>query len=173
MAVLEIIDVPHPTLKKVAEEVRPEEFGEELQELCSNMIETMLDAPGVGLAAPQVNISKRVLVIDVRDTDPSREPFAMVNPKIVERSGSTVCEEGCLSIPEFRAEIKRSKWIKVEYQDAYGKAYTLEDEGFLAIVVQHETDHLNGITMLDHVSAMKRMMYLKKIRKLQKALVSA
>jgi len=168
MAVLEIIDVPHPTLKKKAVEVKPEEFNEDLKKFVEDMLETMRDAPGVGLAAPQVNVSKRILVADPSSEEDSQSPMVFINPVIVEKSGECVFEEGCLSIPEFRAEIRRAKKIKVEYQDIEGKKHTIEDNGFLAIILQHEIDHLDGITMLDHVSAMKRMMYLKKVKKQKK-----
>jgi peptide deformylase len=168
MARLEIIDVPHPTLKKIAVEVSPKEINDNLRGFVADMIETMLEAPGVGLAAPQVNVSKRILVVDVSAEYPDRKPFALINPMIVEKSGDSIFEEGCLSIPEFRADIKRAKKIKVEYLDEWGKTQSLEDDGFLAVVIQHELDHLNGITMLDHVSPMKRMMYLKKLKKRQR-----
>jgi peptide deformylase len=165
MAILEIIDVPHPTLKLIAEAVKPEEINDELRRFTADMIETMLDAPGVGLAAPQVNVSKRILVADASSENPDWTPFVLINPVIIEKSGDCVFEEGCLSIPEFRANIARSKWIKVRYLDEFGKEHTIEDDGFLAIIIQHELDHLNGITMLDHVSATKREMYLKKLKK--------
>lgn len=170
MAILEIIDVPHPTLKKVAKEVAPDEINDELRSFISDMIETMRDAPGVGLAAPQVNVSKRILVADPGSDEEGSEsnPMAFINPVIVEKSGDTVFEEGCLSLPEFRADIKRSKKVVVEYLDIHGKKQSIEDEEFLAIILQHEIDHLDGITMLDHVSAMKRMMYLKKLKKIQR-----
>lgn len=168
MAKLDIIDIPHPTLKKVAKEIEVSEINDNLRAFIADMIETMQDAPGVGLAAPQVNVSKRLIVVDVSSEYPDRKAFALINPKIISCSGDTAIEEGCLSVPEFRAEIKRSKSVKVEYLDEYGNKQILEDEGFLAIVLQHEIDHLNGITMLDHVSPMKRMMYLKKLKKMQK-----
>lgn len=168
MAILEIIDVPHPTLKKVALPVKDSEFNEELRQFVSDMIETMKEAPGVGLAAPQVNVSKRLLVVDVSAYYEKMEPFALINPEIIEKSGDTAIEEGCLSLPEFTAQIPRAKRIRVRYQDVEGSFHEIEDDDFLSIVIQHEMDHLNGITMLDHVSPMKREMYLKKLKKLQK-----
>ncbi|TVQ77947.1 MAG: peptide deformylase [Bradymonadales bacterium] len=168
MALLEIIDVPHPTLSKVAKPVLPEEIDDDLRRFIQDMIETMKEAPGVGLAAPQVNISKRILVVDLSSEDPKAEAFALINPEIIECSGEDQIEEGCLSIPEFNAKIPRSKKVRVKYLDEYGKEQVIENDGFLAIVLQHEIDHLNGITMLDHVSAMKRFMYLKKIKKRQR-----
>lgn len=168
MAILEIIDVPHPTLKKVAEPVKPHEIDDDLRVLISNMIETMKEAQGVGLAAPQVNVSKRILIADPGAQEGQSDPLVFINPEIVSHSGENIFEEGCLSIPEFSANIKRSKKIKVKYLDAHGKEQSIEDDGFLATILQHEIDHLNGITMLDHVSPMKRMMYLKKIKKLSR-----
>jgi peptide deformylase len=169
MAILEIIDVPHPTLKLVAKAVTPDEINDELRKFIADMIETMLDAPGVGLAAPQVNVSKRILVADASSENPKYKPFVLINPEIIEKSGDCVFEEGCLSLPEFRANISRSKSVKVQYLDEFGKKQTIEDDGFLAIILQHEMDHLNGITMLDHVSATKRDMYLKKLKKRARA----
>ena len=168
MAILEIIDVPHPTLKMRAKEVAANEINDDLRRFIEDMLETMKEAPGVGLAAPQVNVSKRILVADPSSEDVAYGPMALINPEIIEMSGENCFEEGCLSVPEFRAEIKRSKRVKLRYLDIWGKEQIIEDDGFLAIVLQHEIDHLNGITMLDHVSPMKRMMYLKKIKKIQK-----
>src|SRR4051812_11417228 len=121
MALLEIIEYPHPTLKKVAREVDPIEINDHLRTLIQNMIETMLEAPGVGLAAPQVNISRRLIVVDVSSYYPDRKPFALINPVITEKSGRTTFEEGCLSLPEFREEVERSKKITVQYLDEFGK----------------------------------------------------
>lgn len=173
MALLEIIEYPHPTLKKVAREVDPLEINDDLRKFIKDMIETMIDAPGVGLAAPQVNISKRIFVVDVSSEYPDRPPFVLINPVIVEASGKTGIAEGCLSLPDFREEVDRYKKIKMEYLDEYGKKQVLEDEEFLAIVVQHELDHLNGIVAADRISPMKRMMYLKKLKKRDKKLVGA
>ncbi len=170
MALLEIIELPHPTLKEVAREVDPMEINDDLRKTIDDMIETMIAAPGVGLAAPQVNISKRFLVVDVSSYDENHpEPFCLINPVITEREGSTAIAEGCLSLPEFREEVDRSKKIKVEYLDRDGKPQTLIDEDFLAIVIQHEIDHLDGITAVDRISPMKRMMYLKRLKKLQRS----
>jgi peptide deformylase len=173
MALLEIIEYPHPTLKKIAREVDPVEINDDLRKFIKNMIETMIDAPGVGLAAPQVNVSKRIFVVDVSSEYPDRPPFALINPVIVEASGKTGIAEGCLSLPDFREEVDRYKKIKMEYLDEYGKKQIIEDEEFLAIVVQHELDHLNGIVAADRISPMKRMMYLKKLKKRDKKLVGA
>ncbi len=168
MALLEIIEYPHPTLLEIARPVDPSEINDAFRTTIDNMIETMLEAPGVGLAAPQVNISKRFLVVDVSSYYPDRPPFAIINPVITERSGKTTFEEGCLSLPEFREDVERSKKITVEYLDAWGKRQVITDEGFLAIVIQHEIDHLDGIVAADRISPMKRMMYLKKLKKMDR-----
>jgi peptide deformylase len=165
MAVLPIIEYPHPTLLKVARDVDPQEINDGLRKIIADMIETMIEAPGVGLAAPQVNISKRFFVVDVSNYYPDRKPFALINPVILERSGKEVFEEGCLSLPDFSEEVERSKKVKVTYLDEMGKKQTIEDEEFLAIVIQHEMDHLDGIVAADRISPMKRMMYLKKLKK--------
>jgi len=165
MALLEIIEYPHPTLLKIARDIDPKEINDDLRKLIKNMIETMIEAPGVGLAAPQVNISKRLFVVDVSSEYPDRPPFALINPVILESSGKTTFNEGCLSLPEFREDVPRAKYVKMQYIDENGKKQIIEDEGFLAIVVQHELDHLNGIVAADRVSPMKKMMYLKKLKK--------
>ncbi len=168
MALLEIIEYPHPTLKRVARQVDPIEINESFRTFIQSMYETMADAPGIGLAAPQVNISKRFLVIDISHYDPEQKPICLVNPVIIEKSGTTTFEEGCLSLPDFREEVERFKRIKVEYLDEFGKKQNIEDDGLLAIVIQHEIDHLDGIVAADRISPMKRMMYLKKLKKREK-----
>lgn len=168
MALLPIIEYPHPTLQKIARDVEPSDINDSLRKIIQDMIETMIDAPGVGLAAPQVNISKRFIVVDVSHVYPDRKPFALINPKITAREGKTTFDEGCLSLPEFYETIERSKKITCEYLDENGKKQTIVDEDFLAIVIQHEIDHLDGVVAADRVSPMKRMMYLKKLKKREK-----
>ncbi len=169
MALLPIIEYPHPTLAKVAREVDRSEIDNAMRQFIHSMIETMLEAPGVGLAAPQVNVSKRIIVVDVSSRYEGRAPFALINPFILERSGRTTFDEGCLSLPDFQETIERSKKIRVRYIDEQGKDCEIEDEDFLSIVVQHEIDHLDGIVAADRVSPMKRMMYLKKLKKRETA----
>lgn len=171
MSILTIIEYPHPTLKKVARDVDPIEINDAFRKIIADMIETMIEAPGVGLAAPQVNISKRFIVVDVSAYYPDRKPFALINPVILEKEGKTTFDEGCLSLPEFRETVERSKKIKVEYLDEMGKKQTLVDDDFLAIVIQHEIDHLDGIVAADRISPMKRMMYLKKLKKRDKVTI--
>lgn len=172
MALLNIVDYPAAILTQAAEEVNPQEINDKLRKIISDMMEIMQEAPGVGLAAPQVNISKRFFVVDVSHNEKYQntrnKPFCLINPQILEKSGTTTYEEGCLSLPEFRETVERAKKIKVHYLDEWGKEQILEDDDFLAIVIQHETDHLNGIMAIDRISPMKKMIYLKKLKKLQK-----
>ncbi|MBN8556011.1 MAG: peptide deformylase [Deltaproteobacteria bacterium] len=168
MALLPIIEYPHPTLKKVAREVDLAEINDAFRKIIADMIETMIEAPGVGLAAPQVNISKRFFVVDVSNYYPDRKPFVLINPVILEKSGRQTFEEGCLSLPDFREDVERAKKIKAKYLDEFGKEQIIEDEDFLAIVIQHELDHLDGIVAADRISPMKRMMYLTKLKKMTK-----
>jgi peptide deformylase len=166
MALLPILTYPHPTLKKVAVDVDPSELNDDFRQTVRDMIETMIDAPGIGLAAPQVGISKRFLVIDLSSYDEKMKPFCVVNPKFIEKSGKTTFEEGCLSLPGFSENVERAKHVKVEYLDEFGKKHTIEDDDMLSIVLQHENDHLDGIVAADRVSPMKKVMYLKKLKKL-------
>ncbi len=167
MAVLKVYEYPHPILKKKASEV--EAVDDELRKFLDDMLETMYHAVGVGLAAPQVGVSKRIVVIDIsHDDEDKMDPLYMVNPKIVWKSEEKVCgEEGCLSVPEQKAEVERFAAVKVEYLDYHGNKQILEAEDFLAIAVQHELDHLDGILYIDRISRLKRQMLLKKLQKLR------
>ena len=175
MAILDIIEVPHPILARRAREVEPNELGSELVVLLRDMAETMYAAPGVGLAAPQVSDSRRILVVDPgsdgdhEETKEGRELYKMVNPRIVERSQETVVwEESCLSVPDMVVEMTRNVRVKVVWQDAEGNSQEKEFSDFPAIVVQHEMDHLEGTTLLDRTSRLKRSRYLKRQKKLQR-----
>ena len=189
MAIREILEVPDPRLKIVSEPVKPEEFNGVLRTLVEDMFETMYDAPGIGLAAIQVGVPKRVLVIDLQpeDTDaepeecnhdghhhhhyPTRkEPRVFINPEIVDpaRELSTY-QEGCLSVPEIYADVDRPATCTVRYQDLDGNKHEEHLEGLLATCLQHEMDHLEGILFIDHLSRLKRQMALKKLRKLRQA----
>jgi peptide deformylase len=174
MALLEIIEVPHPLLAQRAREVRQDEFGDGLAEHLSNMAETMYAAPGVGLAAPQVSDVRRVVVVDPGfegedgDSQEGRQLHKMVNPLIVEKSKETIIwEESCLSVPEMTIEVRRHRRIKVAWKNAYGEDQEKVFEDFSAVVVQHELDHLEGVTLLDRSSRLKRSRYLKRQKKLQ------
>ena len=187
MAILPIIEVPDPRLKTVSEPVT--EFDDELKSLIKDMFETMYDAPGIGLAAIQVGVPKRVLVIDLQPDDPDaepevchhdghehthqptkKEPRIFVNPEILDPAEElSTYSEGCLSVPEIYADVDRPKTCRVRWQDVEGKTHEEDMEGLLATCIQHEMDHLNGILFIDHLSRLKRNMALKKLDKIRKA----
>ena len=141
-----------------------------LRQLMDDLLETMYDAPGIGLAAPQVGVPKRVIVLDlVRDDEP-RAPLRMANPDVISASAELVTyEEGCLSLPEHYSEVERAARITVSYLDETGAARSLDAEGMLATCIQHEIDHLDGVLFVDHISKVKRSMILRKLTKAKKA----
>lgn len=166
MSSLEILQPPHPTLKTPAEPVV--EIDGALVRLMDDMLETMYAAPGIGLAAPQVGISRRVVVIDT--SEEKNTPVRLLNPSLTWRSDSfEVGEEGCLSLPGQFADVKRHKAVVASYLDPDGKERTLEAEGLLARCLQHEIDHLDGILFTDHLSALKRNMILRRLIKQRRA----
>ena len=167
MALHEIVTYPFPVLKKKAAPVT--EFGEELELLVADMAETMYDAPGVGLAAPQINVPLQLCVIDITPKDEERELIVLANPKIIEGEGKEVDEEGCLSVREYCANVPRFTKIKVEAQDIKGNPLNFEAEGYFARVIQHELDHLDGNLFIDRISSLKRSLYKKKIKKILRA----
>ena len=147
-------------------------FDQELAVTAESMLETMYVSSGIGLAAIQTGILKRIIVIDLKSGEEDvslREPHVFINPKIVERSGTTVSEEGCLSVIEFRGEIQRAEKITIEYQDLTGKVQKMEAEEMMAICLQHEIDHLNGVLFIDHLPLLKQKMIKKRLTKLAKA----
>ena len=167
MALLTVHSFPDPVLKQKALPVK--EFDEKLAELADNMLETMYEERGIGLAAVQVGVLKQLVVVDLKSGEEDislREPRVFVNPHIVERSGETISEEGCLSVIEYRAEIKRAESIKLEFQDLQGESRTMEEEGLLSICIQHELDHLQGILFIDHLPMLKQKMVKKRLAKL-------
>ncbi len=188
MAILPILEVPDARLKVVSEPVTV--FDAALKTLVADMFETMYDAPGIGLAAVQVGVPKRVLVIDLQpedeDAEPEectahgghahthrphkREPLVFINPEILAPSEDyAVYNEGCLSVPEIYAEVERPAAIRARWQDLDGTVHEEAIEGMLATCLQHEMDHLEGILFIDHLSRLKRQMALKKLEKLRKA----
>ena len=168
MAILPIITAPDPRLKRLA--VPVETVDEEVCQLIDNMLETMYAAPGVGLAAPQVGILTRVIVVDVSTVEEKRQPLCMVNPEIIWASAEkSVFEEGCLSLPEHFSEVERAERVTVRYLTYENEQCDEELNGFSSICVQHEIDHLNGILFVDHISSLKRAMILRKLKKQQKA----
>jgi peptide deformylase len=168
MAVLPILEAPHPILAKIARPVLDHEFGDMLSTLLNDMTETMYIAPGVGLAAPQIGDSRRILVIDPGNNDDESERmlFHIINPVITEHDEDMISyEESCLSVPEYYLNMKRYRRIKLQYKDGNGEQHERWFEDFPAIVVQHEMDHLKGITLLEHSSRFMKNRYLKKQHK--------
>lgn len=189
MAIREILEVPDPRLKTVSTPVEPHEFGDDLRTLVEDMFETMYDAPGIGLAAIQVGVPKRVLVIDLQPEDPDAEPVecahdghshthpatkndprVFINPVILDpaRELSTY-QEGCLSVPEIYADVDRPATCTVRYQDLDGNTHEEALTGLMATCLQHEMDHLEGILFIDHLSRLKKAMVLKKLEKIRRA----
>ena len=164
MAKLEILEIPDPRLRTVAKPV--EIFDEKLAALVSDMIETMYDAKGIGLAATQVNVHQRLLVLDVSDAQDT--PRVYINPEILSAEGAETCEEGCLSVPGIYAEVSRAEKVRVSARDLEGKVFEEELDGLHAVCLQHEMDHLVGKLFVDHLSPLKRRMLLKKLDKLRK-----
>jgi peptide deformylase len=163
MAVREILVYPHPTLRKVAEPV--ERVDDEIRRLIEDMAETMYAAPGVGLAANQIGVLKRIFVIDTAAEDEPSQLRAFVNPEIIEESGTQTWSEGCLSFPGASEDIKRAERVIVRALDAEGTTFELEAHGLLAVAIQHENDHLNGVLMIDKLNALKRRLLSSKLAK--------
>lgn len=172
MAILPILEVPDPRLKTISKPV--ESFGDDLKTLIDDMIETMYAAPGIGLAAIQVGVPKRLLVIDLQEEDregeePVRNPRVFVNPEILDPSEEhSLYNEGCLSVPDQYAEVERPAQIRARWQDLEGNVHEESMTGLMATCLQHEMDHLEGILFIDHLSRLKRQMVLKKIEKARK-----
>jgi peptide deformylase len=162
MALLEILEFPDPRLRIAAKPVEVVDDG--IRELASNMLETMYKAPGVGLAATQINVHKRVVVIDV--SEDQSQPIVFINPEITVLD-ETVCDydEGCLSVPGFYESVSRPEHIRVRALDRDGKPFEIEPQGLLAVCIQHEVDHLNGKLFVDHISSLKRDRIRKKLEK--------
>ena len=158
---IEIHTYPDKCLRKKARVVTC--FDDELSSLTQNMAQTMYDAPGIGLAAPQVNIDKRIVVIDV--SEEKNDLKILINPEITYRDGVQEYEEGCLSIPGIFGVVERAAEIEVKAQDIAGNVYEFQADGLLAICVQHEIDHLNGVLFIDHLSKLKRDRIKKKLKK--------
>jgi peptide deformylase len=167
MAILHIITAPDKRLKVKSEPVK--NVDAELAALMDDMLETMYLAPGVGLAAPQVGVTKRIIVVDVGKKEEEREPLRMANPEIIwESEDWSVYEEGCLSLPEYYADVERPEQVRVKYLDETNTERELEVEGLLATCIQHEIDHLEGVLFVDHLTSIKRGIILRKLQKAKK-----
>jgi peptide deformylase len=177
MALLPIVEVPDPRLRQISSLV--EKVDDDVRALVADMFETMYAAPGIGLAAVQVGVPKRILVIDLQEPEeeggePIRDPRVFINPEIVTASDQEVpYTEGCLSVPDQYAEVDRPDRIRARWLDLDGRAHEEEIEGLLATCLQHEMDHLEGILFIDHLSRLKREMILKKLTKQRKELKAA
>ena len=165
MSILPIVTLPDPLLRKVSDPV--ERVDAELLKLADDMLETMYDAPGIGLAAVQVGVPKRLIVLDLSEDGAEPRPLTFINPEILKLGTETrLHEEGCLSIPDFRLEIERPASLTLGYIDREGKPRELEAEGLLATALQHEIDHLNGKLIIDFLSRLKRDIVVRKFKKL-------
>jgi peptide deformylase len=178
MAILEIVTYPSDVLKKVAQPVG--EITNDIKKLVDDMFDTMYSAEGVGLAAPQVGVPLRIIVVDVNvhgdeeeettqgpigPKEHGRKKYGMINPVITDREGEIEWEEGCLSIPDFRLKMKRSNKVKVKFTDKDGRENVVDAKGLLAVAIQHEIDHLDGKLLIDNISRLKRDLYLSKMTK--------
>jgi peptide deformylase len=167
MAILEILIYPDPRLREHAEPIA--EVDADVRQLIEDMAETMYDAPGVGLAATQVGVNKRVFIIDIAGEDEPSQLRVFVNPELTELAGTASYTEGCLSFPDITVETKRAARVKARALDADGKPFEVEAEGLLAIALQHENDHLDGVLMIDKLPAIKRRLIGRKLAKRQRA----
>jgi peptide deformylase len=172
MAILPIITAPDPRLNRRAKPVA--KVDAEVRQLMDDMLETMYQAPGIGLAAPQVGVLQRVIVVDCAKTDEKPQPYKIANPEILWRSAETlVNNEGCLSLPEHYADVERPAEIKLRYIDEQNEIRELHAKGLLATCIQHEIDHLEGTLFVDHISALKRNIILRKLAKTKRQKVPA
>jgi peptide deformylase len=168
MSLLKIVHYPEPVLLQIGKPVAAEEFNSDLEKLVADMFETMYDARGVGLAAPQVGISKRLFVMDIPQEDDSSLKVALINPEIIVREGEQIGDEGCLSFPGIYTTVQREVRTVVRYQDVTGATQELDCRDLAARCVLHETDHCDGIVFLDRMSVLKRELAKRKIKRLQK-----
>lgn len=167
MSIKPLVILPDPLLRQVSKPI--ESFDADLRKFSADMLETMYDAPGIGLAAIQIGAPVQMLVIDLAKEDEPKAPQVYINPRVLWSSDErNVYEEGCLSIPDYYAEVERPKQVRVSYVDIDGKAHEVEADGLLATCLQHEIDHLNGILFIDYISRLKREMVVKKFKKLAK-----
>jgi peptide deformylase len=168
MTIKPLIILPDPVLRQLSKPI--ERVDSDLQRLADDMLETMYDAPGIGLAAIQIGVPRRMLVIDISREGEEKQPQVFINPEILTSSDErSVYEEGCLSIPDYYAEVERPATVSVKYLDRNGKEQTVEADGLLATCLQHEIDHLNGVLFIDYISRLKREMVIKKFTKAAKS----
>jgi peptide deformylase len=167
MTIKPLIILPDPILRQVSKPI--ETIDSEVKKLADDMLETMYDAPGIGLAAIQIGVARRMLVLDVSKEGEDKKPLVFINPEVVSASDTrSVYEEGCLSIPDYYAEVERPAVITVKHLDRDGKEQLTEADGLLATCLQHEIDHLNGVLFIEHISKLKREMVIRKFTKAAK-----
>ena len=164
MAIKKILTYPNPVLRQKVATVTS--FDDSLKQLAHDLVETMYAAPGAGLAANQIGVCVRVVVIDVSESEDEKKPLILVNPEIIEKEGCQIDEEGCLSVVDLTAKVERYSRLLVKAQDLEGNTREFPAEEFFARVIQHELDHLNGILFIDHLSPLKRALYKKRLKKL-------
>jgi len=163
---LSITKYGNEVLRKVAEPV--EEINDEIRQIVVDMLEAMYKFEGVGIAAPQIGISKRIIIIDTEPSNPASKPLVLINPEIVEKDGEIGEDEGCLSVPEIRGEVKRAEKVVVEGIDLEGNKIRVEGTELLARALQHEIDHINGKLFIDHLSRLKKQLIKNQLRKIEK-----
>jgi peptide deformylase len=171
MVVRSILIYPNPSLRRKAKRVQG--ITEEVSALVRDMLETMRAAPGIGLAAPQVGVSLRVIVVDPSTGEDPKAVLALINPEIISTEGSCVAEEGCLSLPEVAEEVERAERVTVQAESLDGRKVEVKAEGLLARILQHEVDHLEGTLLIDHLNGVKRELVEQKLRKRQREAVEA
>ncbi|MGH7797148.1 MAG: peptide deformylase [Candidatus Binatia bacterium] len=164
MAILEILKYPAPMLSRAAAPVK--NINAKTVTLVNDMLETMYAAPGVGLAAPQVGVSQRILVLDIDHENPGKQVYKLINPVITRAEGEVVWEEGCLSVVDFTAEVRRAAQVEVVARDEHEKEVKIAAEGLLAVALQHEIDHLDGKLFIDRISRLKRELYTRRRKKM-------
>jgi peptide deformylase len=164
MAILEILKYPDPILSKVAAPVK--NFTSKTASLVDDMLETMYAAPGVGLAAPQVGVSERIVVLDIDHENPGKQVYKLINPMVIRAEGEVVWEEGCLSVVDYTAEVRRAAQVAIDAFDDKEKPVKIEAEGLLAVALQHEIDHLDGKLFIDRISRLKRDLYTRRRKKM-------
>jgi peptide deformylase len=165
MALREVLKFPDPRLREIAKPVL--EINDEIRELAKDMCDVMYDEPGIGLAAPQLGVSLRLIVVDTSWTeeDAERNPLILINPEITEQAGSIIWKEGCLSVPDLESEVERSETLRLIAQDLEGEEVVINAEDLQAVCFQHEADHLDGVLFIDRISRLKRNLYAKRRKK--------
>lgn len=166
MALLDILEFPDPRLRTKAKPIAPEQIDDSLRALIDDMFETMYAAPGIGLAATQVDVHRRLVVIDVSEA--KDQPLVLINPEIFDKQGSQTYQEGCLSVPGIYADVERADQVGVRALDRDGNSFELTADGLLAVCIQHELDHLDGKVFVDYLSPLKREMVRKRLLKSQR-----